>query len=165
MSVYLVPCHHSCYFCYFSLSFPHRPVLSHSHLSTSYPLIFLGVRNQVLVKVHQTFENANELEHIYRPVVAALLLAFINLGTLFLTDIGFVGSLAGSTFGTAMAFIFPSLMYVGALRKKNRSLCPIPSPKVLRKRNLAVIANLFLALLGATLSGVGTTSIIKSIGK
>lgn len=85
---------------------------------TTYPLTLVGVRDGVL-------DLANipvaERERLFVPLTA-LLLALITCLAAVLQDIGFVLTLIGATLGTAIIYLFPSIMAVLVFRKQLNGL-------------------------------------------
>eukprot|EP00536_Pseudo-nitzschia_multiseries_P009124 jgi/Psemu1/199944/e_gw1.248.48.1 len=78
----------------------------------SYPLAFVGARDGVsdLMKLKGTDKTQNTL-------TVALLAAITGIA-LVLPDVSFVMALAGATLGNGLIYIFPALMYRGAIKKK-----------------------------------------------
>ena len=119
----------------------------------SYPLIFLAMRNWF---VQQFTKIAPAIAEIKK--VSAMLLLFICFLTTKVSDIGVVGSIAGGIFGSSMMFVFPPLMYIGALKKQAKAQNkPLPMVKI--------ILNIVLMVAGGSLGITGTANTIKSILK
>jgi len=119
----------------------------------SYPLIFLAMRNWF---VQQFTKIAPAIAEIKK--VSALLLLFICFLTTKVSDIGVVGSIAGGIFGSSMMFVFPPLMYIGALKRQAKDQNkPLPMVKI--------ILNVLLMIAGGSLGITGTANTIKSIIK
>lgn len=78
----------------------------------SYPLAFVGARDGVLdlLKMKGTEKTQN--------VLTLALLAIITSAALVIPDVSFVMALAGATLGNALIYIFPALMFRGAIKKK-----------------------------------------------
>ena len=78
-----------------------------------YPLLFVGTRDGVfdVLKVPEK-DRTNSLQN----QVSVGLLAIITAMALKLTDLTFVSSISGAVFGTALIFIFPTLMFRAAVR-------------------------------------------------
>lgn len=78
----------------------------------SYPLAFVGARDGVsdLLKMKGTDKTQN--------VLTVALLAGITGIALVLPDVSFVMALAGATLGNGLIYVFPALMYRGAIKKK-----------------------------------------------
>ncbi len=78
----------------------------------SYPLAFGGARDGVsdLLKLKGTPRTQN--------VLTVALLGAITAGALIIPDVSFVLAFAGATLGNGLIYIFPALMFRGAVRKK-----------------------------------------------
>eukprot|EP00535_Pseudo-nitzschia_heimii_P002809 CAMPEP_0197184796 /NCGR_PEP_ID=MMETSP1423-20130617/10600_1 /TAXON_ID=476441 /ORGANISM="Pseudo-nitzschia heimii, Strain UNC1101" /LENGTH=495 /DNA_ID=CAMNT_0042635703 /DNA_START=89 /DNA_END=1576 /DNA_ORIENTATION=- len=78
----------------------------------SYPLAFVGARDGVsdLLKMKNTEKSQNML--------SVGLLAVITGAALIIPDVSFVMALAGATLGNGLIYIFPALMFRGAIKKK-----------------------------------------------
>ena len=72
-----------------------------------------------------------------------------------LTDLSFVSSMSGAIFGTALIFVYPSLMFRGAVRK----LGDKATAGMKRESKLAGIVNVLgivIGLIGAKMAWSGT---------
>ena len=119
----------------------------------SYPLIFLAMRNWFVQQSSKVLPAIAEIKKI-----SAILLLFICFLTTKVSDIGIVGSIAGGIFGSSMMFVFPPLMYIGALKKQAKDQNkPLPMVKI--------ILNIILMIAGGSLGITGTANTIKSIMK
>ena len=78
----------------------------------SYPLAFVGARDGVLdlLNLKGTDKTQN--------VLTVALLAAITGAALVIPDVSFVMALAGATLGNGLIYIFPALMFRGAIKKK-----------------------------------------------
>ena len=78
----------------------------------SYPLAFVGARDGVLdlLKIKGTAKTQN--------VLTVALLAVITGGALVIPDVSFVMAFAGATLGNCLIYVFPALMFRGAIKKK-----------------------------------------------
>mmetsp|Transcript_36870 Transcript_36870/g.66312 ORF Transcript_36870/g.66312 Transcript_36870/m.66312 type:complete len:491 (+) Transcript_36870:117-1589(+) len=79
----------------------------------SYPLLFVGTRDGTLdlLKIPEDKRTASLLNKTT--------FALLGLTTAFawkLTDLSFIASISGAVFGTALIFVFPSLMFRGAIK-------------------------------------------------
>jgi hypothetical protein len=107
--------------------------------------------------------------------ITALLLCVISAATSVCTDIGVVGALSGGILGTSMMYIFPPIMYLGALRKQTKSA--IKHVTIVKadgtteeffysqnsaKRRMVSVLNSVLLLCGVGVGVFGTISSIKS---
>jgi hypothetical protein len=136
----------------------------------SFPLIFLNMRNWFIEKAKKHAPNLGAV----KPM-SAVLLALISLMTSRCKDIGIVGALSGGVLGTSMMYIFPPIMYIGALRKKakasiNRITIVQPDgttqeivrPDDKSKRQFISAVNMVLLFAGFGIGGFGTMSSIKA---
>jgi amino acid permease len=117
----------------------------------SFPLIFLVMRNWFVSIAKKSI--APQLGGTRRMTVV-LLFATAILSSKF-TDVSFVGSLAGATLGTSMAFIFPSLIYI-------RTLLLHAKQTGTKASLLRIIFNSILLFFGLSLSFIGTFNSIFS---
>eukprot|EP00980_Cylindrotheca_fusiformis_P001396 scaffold345_cov134-Cylindrotheca_fusiformis.AAC.7 len=78
----------------------------------SYPLAFVGARDGVsdLLKLKRTPKTQN--------VLTLALLSAVTFAALNIADVSFVLALAGATLGNSLIYIFPALMFRGAIKKK-----------------------------------------------
>lgn len=81
----------------------------------TYPLAFIGYRDGVLDLItlppeKQTSNNLN--------VVTVVLLTIVTLIAMCVTDLGIVNAVGGGTLATAIVFVFPTLMYRQAVKRK-----------------------------------------------
>ena len=78
----------------------------------SYPLAFVGARDGFidLLNLKRSPKSQN--------ILTVSLLSSVTLFALKLPDVAFVMALGGATFGNALIYIFPALMFQGAIRKK-----------------------------------------------
>ena len=115
----------------------------------SYPLAFVGFRDGVLDLL-----KVKERKPALMNSLTVGLLSFVTLLALIIPDVSFVLSFAGSTLGNALVYIFPALMFRGAVKKQ-------PSPSKLQKfESKAVVGT---ALFGLIMGAVGAVKAIQSI--
>jgi len=78
----------------------------------SYPLAFVGARDGVLdlLKMKGTAKTEN--------ILTVALLSAVTGAALVIPDVSFVMALAGATLGNGLIYIFPALMFRGAIKKK-----------------------------------------------
>lgn len=78
----------------------------------SYPLAFVGARDGVLdlLKLKGTPKTQN--------ILTVALLSAVTVGALIIPDVSFVLAFAGATLGNGLIYIFPALMFRGAIKKK-----------------------------------------------
>jgi hypothetical protein len=142
-------------------SFSHRDPLANvarlafgTSVLASFPLIFLSVRTWLLSQVKRIFPD---MKDGIKPIAFVALSWIALLATKF-TDIGIIGSLSGGIFGSSMMFIFPPIMYTGALiRKAKNERKDVPK--------LKIFLNGILTVAGAALGFFGTSLTIQSILK
>jgi amino acid permease len=137
----------------------------------SYPLVFLNVRNwlrQQLLLQHNRHLARRGAGDAAAPApawlsvrtVAALLLSVIGLVATFVTDIGQLGSVAGAVFGSSMMFVFPPLMYMGALQQPRLVAGEGWTPAEIQRRlrwNRALLGG------GLVLGAMGTFNSVKAL--
>ena len=77
----------------------------------SYPLAFTGARDGFLdlLKLKETTKTQN--------VLTVALLSAVTFLALIIPDVSFVLAFTGATLGNALIYIFPALMFCGAVRK------------------------------------------------
>mmetsp|Transcript_15492 Transcript_15492/g.23043 ORF Transcript_15492/g.23043 Transcript_15492/m.23043 type:complete len:481 (-) Transcript_15492:737-2179(-) len=115
----------------------------------SYPLLFVGTRDGLLDLIRlKEEERTNSLLN----QVSVALLAITTVLALKVTDLTFVASMSGSVLGTALIFIYPTLMFRAAVKdnptngqKWERRLCSI------------------IASLGVAIGGVGAKMALHSL--
>jgi amino acid permease len=78
----------------------------------SYPLAFVGARDGMsdLLKLKSTPKTQNAL--------TVAILSAVTFAALNIADVSFVLALAGATLGNSLIYIFPALMFRGAIKKK-----------------------------------------------
>jgi amino acid permease len=116
----------------------------------SYPLAFTGARNGIfdLLKV----KNKTSTRNFYGLTLA--LLSAITGAALIIPDVSFVLAFAGSTLGNGLIYIFPALMFRGAVKK-------LKNPTKLQK--LEVKLALCSAVAGLGMGVVGAIKAVQSI--
>ena len=87
----------------------------------SYPLIFVGLRDGLfdLFKVSQD-KRTNNLQNKLTVGV----LGIVTLMASRLTDLGLVAAVGGATFGTALVFVYPVIMFLKQQKKRTRETIP-----------------------------------------
>lgn len=73
----------------------------------SYPLCFIGARDGVLDMIKYPQEKRDD--SVLNKVTVGLLVGVTALAAK-LTDLGLVASVGGATFGTALVFVYPTVM-------------------------------------------------------
>jgi hypothetical protein len=112
----------------------------------SYPLIFVGTRDGILDLFKVKERNTGLLNK-----VTIGLMAVVTLMASKLTDLGFVASVGGATFGTALVFVYPTIMFL-RLAKKNGKL----------RGGESKLAGL-IAITGVVMGAIGTTMALGGV--
>eukprot|EP00977_Amphora_coffeiformis_P022549 scaffold11046_cov183-Amphora_coffeaeformis.AAC.1 len=115
----------------------------------SYPLAFVGFREGVLDLL-----KVKERKPALLNSLTVGLLSFVTLLALVIPDVSFVLSFAGSTLGNALVYIFPALMFRGAVKK-------LPSPSKLQKLESKVVVG--TGLFGLIMGALGAVKAVQSI--
>lgn len=115
----------------------------------SYPLAFKGLRDGFL----DLFKIKNKSDKFLNTLTVSLLAAITGLAIV-TPDVSFVLSLAGSTLGNALIYIYPALMFRGAIKKLDK-------PTKLQKREVKIA--LTSALAGLGMGAVGAFKTIQSV--
>lgn len=84
----------------------------------SYPLLFSGTRDGILdlFKVSQDKRDNALLNKITLAILAVVTVVAANL-----TDLGLVASVGGATFGTALVFVYPAVMFLRTQKGKKQT--------------------------------------------
>ena len=106
-------------------------------ITCSYPLIFVGSRDGLLdlFKVKEARDSARFLNKV---TVATL--AVVTLLASQLRDLGIVAAVGGATFGTALVFIYPAIMFLKSQSERNAETFPAAA----------------IGVLGVLMSAIGT---------
>jgi hypothetical protein len=114
-------------------------------LIVSYPLLFVGTRDGTLdlLKVPEEKRTASLLNQ-----TTFALLGITTALAWKLTDLSFISSISGAVFGTALIFIFPSLMFRGAIK----NLGDKATERQKQEGKLAMIVN----IIGIVVAAIGT---------
>ncbi len=147
-------------------------------LITSYPLLFMGLRNGIIDLINQIyplFGRSEKPDTIYQPQqqrkprkqlkltdrqsdrFTVALVALISFLAVKVTDITFVSSFSGALTGTALIFIFPPLMFRSALNMEiKRTNRPFTRLQRFERRLCSVIVGLgvFIAGVGARMAWI-----------
>ena len=85
-------------------------------ITCSYPLIFTGTRDGLLdlFKVSQAKRDSSLLNKVTIGIVALVTVMASQL-----TDLGLVASVGGATFGTALVFVYPAIMFLKSQKGKS----------------------------------------------
>lgn len=105
----------------------------------SYPLLFDGTRDGLMDLFRVTKEKRSN--SLFNKITVAVL-ALTTVVASKLTDLGLVASVGGATFGTALVFIYPTIMFIKSQQGK---------PKT-KETTLAKV----IAVLGIVMGVIGT---------
>jgi sodium-coupled neutral amino acid transporter 11 len=83
----------------------------------SYPLNFIGVRDNCLDMLGLNDDIDSRDSPIRQNVFTILLLSFLTLVSCFVTDLGLISSVGGGTTVTVLCFVFPAIMFREGLKK------------------------------------------------
>jgi amino acid permease len=115
-------------------------------ITASYPLLFVGTRDGFL-DLFKIKERPNGLLN----QVTLGILAVVTLMASKLTDLGLVAAVGGATFGTALVFIYPCIMFL-----KNQA-------KNGEKPNLETLVTKIIAIVGFVMGAVGTKLALSGV--
>lgn len=117
----------------------------------SYPLAFTGARDGFL----DLFKIKSRTNKVLNSLTAGLLAGVTGLA-LIIPDVTFVLSFAGATLGNALIYIYPAMMFRGAVKKMN-------NPSKAQKRE--VYFAMLNLLIGVVMGGLGASMAVKSLGR
>jgi hypothetical protein len=118
----------------------------------SYPLAFAGCRDGILDLANVPLEErTNGL--LNKVTIGAL--SIITSLALVLKDVSFVLSFAGATLGNALIYVYPALMFRGAVKKMGDK-----ASKGLKREVKVALAN---AGLGIGMGAVGARMALKTL--
>lgn len=95
---------------------PKDPLMAFSRIAVaisitcSYPLLFVGTRDGVLDLMKATDKQRNSNGFVNKLTLG--LLAIVTAAASQLTNLGLVASVGGATFGTALVFVYPVIMFL-----------------------------------------------------
>eukprot|EP00525_Craspedostauros_australis_P003083 CAMPEP_0198127070 /NCGR_PEP_ID=MMETSP1442-20131203/46372_1 /TAXON_ID= /ORGANISM="Craspedostauros australis, Strain CCMP3328" /LENGTH=210 /DNA_ID=CAMNT_0043786993 /DNA_START=235 /DNA_END=867 /DNA_ORIENTATION=+ len=116
----------------------------------SYPLSFVGARDGIidLAKLKATPKTEN--------AITLGVLGLVTVGSLLIPDVSFVLALAGATLGNALIYVFPALMFRGAIKQKGADATSRQKKEV-KFALLSAVAGIAMGILGATkaIQGLG----------
>mmetsp|Transcript_19860 Transcript_19860/g.29844 ORF Transcript_19860/g.29844 Transcript_19860/m.29844 type:complete len:465 (-) Transcript_19860:183-1577(-) len=115
-------------------------------ITASYPLLFVGTRDGLL-DLFKLKERSNGLLN----KVTLGILAVVTAMAAKLTDLGLVASVGGATFGTALVFIYPCLMFL-KYHAKNGG-----------KGNKETLLAKLIATLGVVMGAIGTSMALQGV--
>ena len=107
------------------------------YLVCSYPLCFIGARDGLL-DLFKT-PQAKRTDALFNKITVGMIAAITAMAAK-LTDLGLVAGVGGATFGTALDFVYPTIM----LRK------------VKKNKGAESKVALFIAALGVVMGAIGT---------
>lgn len=117
----------------------------------TYPLVFSGLRDGIL----DLFNCPLEARTNFRlDKLTVGLLSLITYLAIKVKDLTFVISFGGATTGNALIYVFPALMFRGAVKKMDK-----PSDRL----KMEVKATLGTAFLGVVMGAIGSVMAIKSL--
>jgi amino acid permease len=82
-------------------------------ISLTYPIVFVGVRDGILDMMKVPVDQRTPP---FLNLLSAVILCVLTIMAATFTDLGVILSLGGATFGTAVIYVFPSLMFCTAVR-------------------------------------------------
>ena len=94
----------------------------------SYPLIFVGCRDGIL-DLFQVPQIKRQNALLNKITLA--ILAVVTLMASILTDLGLVASVGGATFGTALVFVYPVVMFLKSQTHRTKETIPAAAIGVL----------------------------------
>lgn len=111
-------------------------------ITCSYPLIFVGTRDGVcdLLRIPQDKRMSGGL---FTKLTLALM-AVITAMASQLTDLGLVASVGGATFGTALVFVYPVIMFLKQQQKSGK------------KKTMETLPAALIGVLGVAMGAIGT---------
>lgn len=113
----------------------------------SYPLIFVGARDGLL-DLFKVSSEERTTGTINKLTVG--LMGIVTVMAAKLTDLGLVASVGGATFGTALVFVYPTIMFMRLMKQKGT------------KTGESKLAGL-IAIMGVIMGAIGTTMALKGV--
>lgn len=89
-------------------------------ITFSYPLIFVGCRDGLLDLLG--FGKKRDDGLLNKATIG--ILGVVTLMASRLTDLGLVAAVGGATFGTALVFVYPAIMFIKSQKKKTAETIP-----------------------------------------
>ncbi|GKY95706.1 hypothetical protein MPSEU_000531400 [Mayamaea pseudoterrestris] len=108
----------------------------------TYPLAFIGMRDGVM----QSFYSRSGAAPMNVNALTLILLGGITLTACVVTDLGLINAVGGGTLAMAIVFVFPTLMYQAAVRRKQDDA----SVHERREAHLALVLMIFGVAVGLT---------------
>lgn len=115
----------------------------------SYPLAFTGARDGVMDLLQVKDRTAS-----FVNTLTAGMLSAITVAALLIPDVSFVLAFAGATLGSCLIYIYPALMFRGAIKKQK-------NPTKLQKFEVKVAMS--SAFLGLAMGTMGAIKAVQSI--
>ncbi|CAM9563096.1 unnamed protein product [Scytosiphon promiscuus] len=122
-----------------------------SSIVGGYPLVFMPAKTGALALF-----GISDPTETQRKVGTTLLLAMFTAIGVLLTDLGFVVSFGGAVLGSALVFIFPTMMWISKCKKDVKWGKPLKG-----WRQAEIMANYVIAGLGVSLAVLGGGLSIK----
>ena len=115
----------------------------------SYPLAFVGARDGIL----DLFQIKDRAPRFLNTLTVGMLSA-LTVAALIIPDVSFVLAFAGATLGNLLIYVFPALMFRGAIRQQ-------ASPTKLQKAEVKIA--LTSAALGIVMGAMGAVKAVQSV--
>lgn len=121
-------------------------------LTFTYPLPFIGTRDGILdlFSVSEEWQNSTNLN-----VLTVGMLSVFTALAYKLTDLGLVNAVGGAAFGTAVVFLFPSIMFYSAISR-------LPDYEVSFWLRCESIMVLFLMVIGIIMGTIGVLEVLAN---
>lgn len=126
----------------------------------SYPLAFVGAREGVLDLLNVP---SDERKPSLLNRVTGVLLGAITALALKLKDLSFVLSFAGATLGNALIYVYPALMFRGAVKKMEKGQKKKRSEEEMRRLKTETKFAMGVAGLGCAFGVVGARMALKTL--
>lgn len=125
----------------------------------SYPLLFVGTRDGVMdllrLRPLRVSSTTSTNSRFFENTVSVVLLTIITAIALKIKDLTFVASMSGAVFGTALIFIYPTIMFRNAMNDDDTTI--MIGNGVWEKRLAGIIA-----ILGVAIGGVGAKMALQT---
>ena len=118
----------------------------------SYPLAFVGARDGVL----DLLQIKDRSDKLLNTLTAGMLSA-LTVAALIIPDVSFVLAFVGATLGNALIYVYPALMFRGAIKKKGDAAT--------KGQKLEVKGALASAALGTAMGIMGAIKAVQSVMK
>ena len=115
-------------------------------ITFSYPLIFVGCRDGIMDLFNVKAEQRNNAAFLNQITLA--ILGIVTVMASQLTDLGLVASIGGATFGTALVFVYPVIMFLKSQTKRTKETLPAAA----------------IGVLGVIMGAIGTVLSFKGQG-